>query len=448
MAGNVHSIFEYGYLVSEEDQAKFADAEPLPAAAFRWLEQRCLREKDSEDQRLLSLRAVSGVKVIQVKNYVGVIALPQQRIIEILPKTGKRQDDKSHARRRLLMMLATLHSFRHIATTAASIMTSKMTLMDIFIQQFVASMEAIVRKGLKHDYLRQQDNLPWLKGKLLTSQQLKKNSVRRDRFYVEYDEYRVERPENQLLKAAIDKVYACTHNPSLLQALSRLQALFDIIPEPDNVDIAFRQVHLDRHMQHYASPLNWAKLILQGNSPQCLQGHAQAISLLFPMEAVFEAFVTAWLRQHCHTHWQVKPQSTSHYLAQYGTSPMFQLRPDIWLIPRNDSQKSSVICDMKWKLVETNNSKFSLAQSDLYQMLAYGVNHLQGSGDMLLIYPHHEGFQAPLEHPVEFNHSGGKTLRLWVVPFEAGTSLHTSRLLMPAKFSLTDSGNSALLPLQ
>lgn len=118
---------------------------------------------------------------------------------------------------------------------------------------------------------------------------------------------------------------------------------------------------------------------------------------------------------------------------------MFQLRPDIWLIPHDGSEKSSIICDMKWKLVETGNSKFNLAQSDLYQMLAYGVNHLQGAGDMLLIYPYHAGFSVPLEHPFEFNQSGGKMLRLWVVPFKVGTSLQTSNLHLPGNFSLTES---------
>jgi 5-methylcytosine-specific restriction enzyme subunit McrC len=98
---------------------------------------------------------------------------------------------------------------------------------------------------------------------------------------VEYDEYRVERPENRLLKTAIDKVYSYATNPQLLRALNRLQALFEPIPEVDNIDIAFRQIHLDRHMQHYEKALNWAKLILQGNSPHCMQGHTEAISLCF-----------------------------------------------------------------------------------------------------------------------------------------------------------------------
>jgi 5-methylcytosine-specific restriction endonuclease McrBC regulatory subunit McrC len=39
-------------------------------------------------------------------------------------------------------------------------------------------------------------------------------------------------------------------------------------------------------MHHYEQALDWAKLILLGESPHCMQGQANAISLLFPMEAV------------------------------------------------------------------------------------------------------------------------------------------------------------------
>lgn len=446
--GNAYTVFEYGYLVSDADKAKLCDAEPVPPAAFLWLEQRCLKDKESDDQRLLSLRTMSGVKVIQVKNYVGVIALPHKRFIEVLPKTCGQQGDKNVARQQLLMMLKTLKTFRHVISSSAGVMTSRMTLMDIFIQQFISSLDVVVQKGLKHDYLRQRENLAWLKGKLLISEQLKKNSVRRDRFFVEYDEYRVERPENRLLKTAIEKVYSYTNNPILLQSLSRLQALFEPIPEVHNVEIAFKQIRLDRNMAYYNNALEWARLILTGQSPHCMQGNAEALSLLFPMEAVFEAFVTAWLRQHCQPFWQVKAQSRSHYLVHQGASPLFQLRPDIWLIPGEESDKSPVICDMKWKLIKTEKAQYNLSQSDLYQMLAYGVNHLQGEGDMVLIYPKHEGFSAPLESPFEYHHSGGKILRLWVVPFETGTHLLNSRLLMPAKLSLTESGNSPSLPLQ
>jgi 5-methylcytosine-specific restriction enzyme subunit McrC len=73
--------------------------------------------------------------------------------------------------------------------------------------------------------------------------------------------------------------------------------------------------------------------------------------------------------------------------------------------------------DTKWKLVDehraTNEHKYDLSQADFYQLAAYGEKYLSGEGDMLLIYPRHADFTAPL--PVfEFN----SALRLWVVPFD------------------------------
>lgn len=71
------------------------------------------------------------------------------------------------------------------------------------------------------------------------------------------------------------------------------------------------------------------------------------------------------------------------------------------------------------------------SQADLYQMLAYGVNYQEGIGDMLLIYPSHEGFSQPLPHPYEFSHQKENPLRLWVVPFFIGDSLQSSGLRFP-----------------
>lgn len=251
---------------------------------------------------------------------------------------------------------------------------------------------------------------------------------------MEFDEYRIERLENRLLKTAIEKVYSYTRNPAHRQELSRLRILFEPIPIVRDITMAFSQICLDRHMQHYKSAIAWAQLILQGNAPHCMHGSAEAISLLFPMEAVFESFVTAWMRKRLSEIWQVKAQSRTHSLVYYHDHSMFQLRPDIWLIPHNKLHNAALICDMKWKIVEadkTGAQHFNLAQSDFYQMLAYGMNHLQGQGDMLLIYPAHEEFNQPLPHPFKYNQLEHGNLRLWVVPFVIGDSLQSSELKVP-----------------
>ncbi|EPC6737836.1 5-methylcytosine restriction system specificity protein McrC, partial [Escherichia coli] len=221
------TVFEYGHLVSEEGDARINNAVVLPADLFKWLELRCLKDDADNTHRLLTLSSRNGVKTLQVKNYAGVISLPGGRFLEILPKTG--QDNEDTVRQQLLMMLRTLKSFRHIASSESGVKISKMPLMDIFIQQFIESVRKIVQRGLKRDYLRQEDNLPWMKGRLRISAQLSKNCIRRDRFQVEYDEYSVNRLENRILKTAINKISRQTSNPQLLQQITQLQFHFENI---------------------------------------------------------------------------------------------------------------------------------------------------------------------------------------------------------------------------
>lgn len=425
------TVFEYGLLVGKKDRGRINNAVVLPTKLFEWLEQRCLKDDADNTHRLLTLRNRGSVKTLQVKNYAGVISLPGNAFIEVLPKTGRRDENIDIARQQLLMMLRTLKSFRHIATSASRVRTSKMPLMDVFIQQFIDSVQQIVRQGLKRDYLRQQDNLPWMKGKLRVSAQLSKNCVRRDRFQVEFDDYSAERPENRILKTAIEKIRRQTRNPLLLIQINSLQMYFDDIAPVDDVRIAFDQVRLDRHMRHYELALAWARLILMGQSPHCMQGDANAISLLFPMEAVFESFVTAWMRHRYNDNWHVEAQVNSHTLVRLNGRGLFKLRPDIHLRPRAKSWDQPMICDVKWKMVESGKAGLEQSQADLYQMLAYGMNYQEGIGDMLLIYPSHEGFSQPLPHPYEFSHQKENSLRLWVLPFFIGDSLQSSGLRFP-----------------
>ncbi|UCB32248.1 McrBC 5-methylcytosine restriction system component [Duffyella gerundensis] len=425
------TVFEYELLVDEKDRGRINNAVVLPSRLFEWLEQRCLKDDADNTHRLLTLRSRGSVKTLQVKNYAGVISLPGNAFIEVLPKTGRHDENIDIARQQLLMMLRTLKSFRHIATSASRVRTSKMPLMDVFIQQFIDSVQQIVRHGLKRDYIRQQDNLSWMKGKLRVSAQLSKNCVRRDRFQVEFDDYSAERPENRILRTAIDKIRRQISNPQLLLQVNSLQVHFDDIAPVGDFRIAFNQVCLDRHMRHYELALAWARLILMGQSPHCMQGDANAISLLFPMEAVFESFVTAWMRHRYNDNWHVKAQVDSHTLVRLNGKGVFKLRPDIYLQPRGEYGEQAMICDVKWKMVEGGKATLEQSQADLYQMLAYGMNYQEGIGDMLLIYPSHEGFSQPLTHPYEFSHQKENSLRLWVVPFFIGDSLQSSGLRFP-----------------
>lgn len=77
-------------------------------------------------------------------------------------------------------------------------------------------------------------------------------------------------------------------------------------------------------------------------------------------------------------------------------------------------------------------SLYGLAQSDFYQMFAYGQKYLDGSGEMYLIYPAHDDFSQPIPQHFAFS----ETLKLWVVPYRI-MAKRGERMMWPSDESCT-----------
>ena len=188
------------------------------------------------------------------------------------------------------------------------------------------------------------------------------------------------------------------------------------IPPSINIREDFRQWSNDRLMAGYNHIRPWTELILNKLNPTSQLGKHTGIALLFPMEYLFENYVTQQLSRQCSPGWHLKAQASSRYLCDaHKGRPIFKLKPDILL-----QHRESVDChilDTKWKLLDVTETstkdKNGLNQSDFYQLYAYGQKYMSGKGDMMLIYPAYEKFNTPL--PV-FNFDD--KLRLWVVPFD------------------------------
>ncbi|WP_250551723.1 McrC family protein, partial [Escherichia coli] len=98
------------------------------------------------------------------------------------------------------------------------------------------------------------------------------------------------------------------------------------------------------------------QLILRGMSPSALQGNTKAISLLFPMEAVFESFVAQTLPYELPSHLKVIPQAATYSLVKHGSNDCFKLRPDLLIQSRRPVQ-TKLVMDTKWKLINSNSQK-------------------------------------------------------------------------------------------
>lgn len=435
LVGHV-SIFEFD-AVAASNGALEPDAglHGIPPPAFEWLDSEARRQTEREGCVWLRPIFRNGVRAVQVTSQVGVIRTPGGFQIEVLPKIGKAiEGGEVGARRFLIEMLCSLPFFRHIRTHQAALKAARMPLLEIFVSEFLDAVEHVIQRGLRGDYSVRSGNLGALRGKLSVVEQIRQNMTRRDRFFVEYDEFSADRPENRLLHASLLKTLSLTSVQEHQKRARELGFALSEIPASSRPSLDFARVRRDRGMEHYQSALAWARLILHEQSPLTGSGEHHAPSLLFPMEALFESFVAEQLRKRIRSPFVLKTQVRAEHLVRHSGKDWFTLKPDLLIVKDG---RNRMVLDTKWKLLDAGKSngtdKYGLSQADFYQLLAYGTSYLGVDGEMILLYPKTERFQFPL--PL-FEFSALPRLRLRVVPF----CLKTKRIISHEAMDLDELG--------
>lgn len=355
----------------------------LDNASFTQLENLVLTfdEEDGADAiDFLSLSSKKNVgKIIKAKNYVGVLPLNNGVQLQILPKIhGGTQED---SKKTFLKMLKTLRDFPSKTFNEANIDTEKMPIFEIFITLFIKEVQHLVKCGLKSAYYGVEDNLKVFKGKMNFAQQMKHNTVHKERFYMQYDEFGLNRPENRLIKKTLEKLAKESESAENKKGLYRLLIHFESVESSSNIKKDFTQVKIDRNSKYYEAPLNWSRIFLSNQSFTTFSGESFVQTLLFPMDRVFEYYVARNLKRLLRLdEWSISLQDRKYYLFE----DKFALRPDIVL--RNNTKQHTVIIDTKWKLLTNSASNnYGISQADMYQMYAYAKKY--GTNDIRLLYP-------------------------------------------------------------
>ena len=339
----------------------------------------------NSDENAPFLRIASGIggKFIQARNYVGVLQTKGGLTIEILPKIADKTDtDKSKAV--FIKMLRTLKNFPFKSSNLASLKTQNLPLLEIFISMFLCELEALVKKGIKSDYVTLEDNLNFLKGKLSINEQIKRNSVHKERFYVGYSEFLSDIKINQIIKTTLKFLYKKSNSSKNQQKIRELLFIFDEVSECEDYKNFFAKLIINRQVKHYEQTLLWCKIFLLGNSFTPHKGDDLAFALLFDMNALFESYVGNFIKK---KHIGTILQHSEKHLIEDPKS--FKLRPDIFL-------ESKFIADTKWKIVK---SRDDISQADLYQIYAYGKKY--ECGKLYLIYPKIDGVE---QEPMKFRY--------------------------------------------
>ncbi|MBD7970408.1 McrC family protein [Paenibacillus gallinarum] len=381
----------------------------LDNASFTQLENLVLtfdEEDDADAIDFLSLSSKKNVgKIIKAKNYVGVLPLNNGVQLEILPKLhGGTQED---SKKTFLKMLKTLRDFPSKTFNEANINTEKMPIFEIFITLFIKEVQHLVKRGLKSAYYEVEDNLKVFKGKMNFAQQMKQNTVHKERFYMQYDEFGINRPENRLIKKTLEKLAKESESAENKKDLYRLLVHFESIESSSNIKKDFTQVKIDRNSKYYEAPLNWSRIFLSNQSFTTFSGESFAQTLLFPMDRVFEYYVSRNLKKLLKPNeWTISLQDRKHYLFENK----FALRPDIVL--RNNTKQHTVIIDTKWKLLtNSSSSNYGISQADMYQMYAYAKKY--ETNDIRLLYPMNNEFNE--QQTIRFTSDDGVKVTVFLV---------------------------------
>ncbi|PRM86967.1 McrC family protein [Aliarcobacter cryaerophilus] len=342
-------------------------------------------------------------KVLQAQNYVGVIQTKDGTTIEILPKIKNATTEKS--KDILIKMLKTLKNSPFKNLSVANLKSSKIPLFEIFISMFLEELTVLVRNGIKSDYISKEENLKFLKGKLKISEQIKYNTIHKERFFVQYEEFISNRVENRLIKTTLKFLYNKSKLNKNQQRIREFLFVFDEIEISHNIKTDFSKIELNRQMKDYQQVLLWCKTFLCENSFSPYKGNDIAFALLFDMNLLFESFVYSYLKKSSNFQ-DIKSQDRTHHLAYENGIGRFRLKPDIVI------NGGKIIADTKWKILSEDKAYNGVLQDDMYQLYAYGTKY-DNCEKIYLIYPFDE-----LIIKNSYNYFKNKELKLDILFFD------------------------------
>lgn len=192
---------------------------------------------------------------------------------------------------------------------------------------------------------------------------------------------------NQIVKATAKILLSVTQNA---ENKAILQEILFILSEVSDIKCSTedcQKVKLGRMFDALQGIVEMCHFFLSMQQFSGTDSEKSNFCFLFPMEYIFEDFVTSILQEKGKKEGiKVIAQAKKH--TKYLTNEaIFQLKPDI-LIPKKR------IIDAKYKKLSLEKGKnYHINPADLYQMLAYATRF--GIKDIILIYPQYRHFDSP-----------------------------------------------------
>ncbi|MBQ2983457.1 MAG: hypothetical protein IJD57_01495 [Candidatus Gastranaerophilales bacterium] len=314
---------------------------------------------------------------IETTFWVGVIKYKNTHF-QILPKLICNNGDKENILKNLIYMLSYTKKLDIKTSNESRLSTAKNPFIEILIREYAKSLFECLKRLTPKKYVREEDNINYLKGKIKFTENIRYNSSNQAKFYCEYDEFSENNILNQLFLFVSTCLYNISNDSYNKKTLKFIMNYYTDIKLVRFDRFKAEKIKLSRNQELFKKPFNLAKMFVEKTSVDLSKNKFENITLIWDMNKLFEEFIFEIMKKNeTEFGWTFTAQKGKRLLAGDDNKKR-NTYVDIYA----ENDKDKIILDTKYKIF-TGTDDFSNA--DVFQVSTYCLLH--NADKAVLIYP-------------------------------------------------------------
>ena len=341
------------------------------------------QEDKVESQRFLQF--LHKTNEIKSNKYVGVIRFEGQHI-NLLPKIFYDSSKEYHAtdvyqmQNHILWWLSYCKKIK-FPNYQTSMGNLKSDFFEILIYLFSKYTRQLLTNSIYQQYEEVNNELHFIKGRLNTNKYINENlsTGKWHKLNCTYDAFEFDNKFNRIIKYVVNLLFNATTSIDNKKHLREILFILDEVSDVRATAEEVASIQFNPMFSDFETVRDYCHLFLSNSISFNYKNDLKLFAFLLPMEYVFEDFIFGFIDKEIEEV-KAKTQISSIYLDKERN---FGLRPDLML----KMAHKTIIADTKYKIVysEEKDPKKGIAQSDLYQMLAYAIRFK--IDEIILFYP-------------------------------------------------------------
>jgi len=238
---------------------------------------------------------------------------------------------------------------------------------DILALLLVGELEALLRNGLRQDYVVVDDDLPYIRGRLRFEEA--QSWSRPGLSPCEFADFVPDTTENRVLRCALELLMSRRLLPGLRRRVEWLLPSFRAVEVVRAGKRLLASCRLTRLNEHYVPSLELSRLLIENLGVEADPGLVSVPAYFFPLETIYEKALTNFIRRQFA---QVYPQRKRTFTSVAGApTGSLSFAADIVL-----GDPPVLVIDTKYAAPEVRNQYggWSFRNDHIYQVSFYGLS--------------------------------------------------------------------------